>query len=34
MTDETVLIDNLPDVNDVNVLLEAIQGIGAMVTAY
>ncbi|HIZ74853.1 MAG TPA: UDP-N-acetylglucosamine 1-carboxyvinyltransferase [Candidatus Mediterraneibacter stercoravium] len=31
MTDETVLIDNLPDVNDVNVLLEAIQGIGAMV---
>lgn len=31
MTDETVLIDNLPDVNDINVLLEAIQGIGAMV---
>ena len=28
MTDETVLIDNLPDIN---VLLEAIQGIGAMV---
>ena len=28
MTDETVLIDNLPDVNDINVLLEAIQGIG------
>jgi len=27
MTDETVLIDNLPDVNDINVLLEAIQGI-------
>ena len=26
MTDETVLIDNLPDVNDINVLLEAIQG--------
>ena len=31
MTDETVLIDNLPDVNDINVMLEAIQGIGAMV---
>ena len=31
MTDETILIDNLPDVNDINVLLEAIQGIGAMV---
>lgn len=31
MTDETVLIENLPDVNDVNVMLEAIAGIGAMV---
>ena len=31
MTDETVLIDNLPDVNDINVLLEAISGIGASV---
>ena len=31
MTDETVVIDNLPDVNDINVLLEAISGIGAMV---
>ena len=31
MTDETVLIDNLPDVNDINVLLDAIEGIGAMV---
>ncbi len=31
MTDETVLIDNLPDVNDINVLLEAISGIGAFV---
>ena len=31
MTDETVLIDNLPDVNDVNVMLEAIAGIGAVV---
>ena len=31
MTDETVLIYNLPDVNDVNVMLEAIAGIGAMV---
>ena len=28
MTDETVQIDNLPDVNDVNVMLEAIEGIG------
>ena len=31
MTDETVTIDNLPDVNDINVLLEAICGIGASV---
>ena len=31
MTDETVLVDNLPDVNDVNVMLEAISEIGAMV---
>ncbi len=31
MTDDTVLIDNLPDVNDINVLLDAIEGIGAMV---
>lgn len=31
MTDETVLIDNLPDVNDVNVLIDAIEGIGAKV---
>lgn len=31
MTDETVLIDNLPDVRDINVLLEAISGIGAAV---
>ena len=31
MTDETVLIDNLPDVNDINVMLEAISGIGATV---
>lgn len=31
MSDETVLIENLPDVRDTNVLLEAIQGIGAMV---
>ena len=29
MTDETVLIENLPDVNDVNVMLEAISEIGA-----
>lgn len=31
MTDETVLIDNLPDVSDINVLLEAISVIGATV---
>lgn len=31
MTDETVLIDNMPDVRDINVLLKAIEGIGASV---
>lgn len=31
MTDETVYIDNLPDVNDINVLLEAMEGIGARI---
>ena len=31
MTDETVTIDNLPDVNDINVMLDAIREIGAMV---
>ncbi|RDU25093.1 UDP-N-acetylglucosamine 1-carboxyvinyltransferase [Anaerosacchariphilus polymeriproducens] len=31
MTDETVIIDNLPDVRDINVLLQAIEGIGAKV---
>ena len=31
MTDETVQIENLPDVKDINVMLEAIAGIGAMV---
>lgn len=31
MTDEDVLIDNLPDVRDINVLLEAIEEIGARV---
>ena len=31
MTDETVLLENLPDVQDINVLLEAISGIGATV---
>ncbi len=31
MTDETILIENLPDVRDINVLLEAIVGIGAVV---
>ncbi|MSS63137.1 UDP-N-acetylglucosamine 1-carboxyvinyltransferase [Velocimicrobium porci] len=29
MTDETVTIDNLPDVRDINVLLQAMEGIGA-----
>lgn len=31
MTDETVTIDNIPDVNDINVLLEAMSGIGARI---
>ena len=31
MSDDTVRIDNLPDVNDINVLLDAIAGIGANV---
>ena len=31
MTNDTVVIDNLPDVRDINVILEAIQGIGAIV---
>ena len=31
MTDETVYIDNMPDVRDTNVLLEAMRGIGVMV---
>ena len=31
MTDDDVLIDNLPDVRDINVLLEAIKEIGAVV---
>lgn len=31
MTDEDVVIDNLPDVRDINVLLEAIAEIGAKV---
>mgnify|MGYP005798108567 CR=1 FL=1 len=31
MTDETVVIENLPDVQDINVLLEAISEIGARV---
>jgi len=31
MTDEPVLIDNLPNVRDVNVMLNAIEGIGAVV---
>jgi len=31
MTDENVIIENLPDVRDINVMLEAIQEIGARV---
>ena len=31
MTDETVRIENLPDVRDINALLEAMQDIGAHV---
>lgn len=31
MTDETVLIENMPDVRDTNILLDAMQGIGAHV---
>ncbi len=31
MTDETVMIDNLPDVRDIGVLLQAIESIGVMV---
>ena len=31
MTDETVTIDNLPNVRDINVLLQAIEEIGARV---
>ena len=31
MSDEDVIIDNLPDVRDINVLLEAIEEIGARV---
>ena len=32
MTDETVLIENVPDVRDTNVLLQAMESIGAIVT--
>lgn len=31
MTDETVQVDNIPDVRDTNVLLDAMQGIGVLV---
>mgnify|MGYP000529579010 CR=1 FL=1 len=34
MTDETVTIDNLPDVRDINVLLDAIAGIGTYRQSY
>ena len=32
MTDETVLIENLPDVRDINVMIQAMQSIGVIVT--
>ncbi|MCI9103643.1 MAG: UDP-N-acetylglucosamine 1-carboxyvinyltransferase, partial [Lachnospiraceae bacterium] len=32
MTDDDVVVENLPDVRDINVMLEAIQEIGASVT--
>ena len=32
MTDETVTIENVPNVRDIRVLLQAIEGIGAKVT--
>lgn len=31
MTDDTVVIENIPDVRDTNVLIQAIEGIGAKV---
>ena len=31
MTDETVIIENLPDVRDTNVLLQAIKSVGATI---
>lgn len=31
MTDETVVIENLPDVRDINVLIQAMQSVGAVV---
>ncbi len=31
MTDETVYIDNIPDVRDINVLMDAMEGIGVIV---
>lgn len=31
MTDQTVTIENLPDVRDINVLLQAIESIGARI---
>ena len=34
MTDETVTIENLPNVRDINVLLQAIAEIGAMVDRF
>ena len=31
MTDETVYIDNIPDVRDINVLLDAMENIGVLI---
>ncbi len=32
MTDETVLIENVPDVRDTNVLMQAMSSVGAVIT--
>ena len=34
MSDESVTLENLPDVNDINVLLDAVAGIGAHVERF
>ena len=34
MTDETVLIENIPDVRDTNVMMQAIESIGGTVSGW